>query len=303
LIIRLCDGPGYDGPQFRKQYKQFDACRDAQVQELMHEIAYTRINRPNLARCAELVESILRPAKAQGLVPVWSWESYSTDVLSKQRQRARNLRDVFGDVNILVTIRHPVDLLESVFLQQLKRDNVGSGARDRRRVFCCTFNEWLESELQREVACHLSYVETIKSYMQLFGRERLTVMVFEELRRDSKAFFTRVCKAIGVSPQEGVELAAGERDNTRWTQAQLDVLRSIHDSWHRSLQFRFAKRQQRCAMLGLDGYGIPLLHGSKADLAISADWRDKILELTHSGNQWLAEVFDLPLREFGYLKS
>jgi hypothetical protein len=293
----------FDGPQFRKQFREFDACRDAEVQALMREIAYDNISDPDLARCQQLLASILEPAKARGLVPVWSWESYSTDVLAKQRQRANNLRNVFGDANILVTIRHPVDLLQSAFLQQLKRDNVGPRASRKRGVFYCSFNQWVAAEMDREVAIHLGYAETIKIYLQLFGRERVHVMVFEDLRRDSDAFFARVCDSIGVDPDEGVRLAASESDNSRWTQLQLDALRAIQRSWWRSWRFRLAGRKERRAMLGLQADGSPAERGPRAEMPLEKHLRDRVFDMTREGNHWLCDVFKLSLGEHGYLES
>jgi hypothetical protein len=292
----------YDGPQFRKQYRKLDACRDARVQELMREIAYTRFRTPDLDRCKVLAAEVLAPAAERDLVPVWSWESYSTDMLANRRIRARNLKQVFGDANIVITIRHPVDLLESAFLQQLKRDNVGPGASRTRGVFYCTINEWLQRELKREVAHHLEYAETIKYYLQTFGRQRMHVLLFEDLRRDSAAFFSRVCHIVGVSPDEGIRLVSREQDNTAWTQTQLDLLLKIKSSWLESMRYRFAKRKQRRKLLGLDCFGVPEVAGPRAELGTTNEWRDRILELTLDGNRWLSETFDLRLQEYGYLK-
>lgn len=291
----------FDGPSFRKQYRELDACRTRQVQELMQDIAYTGFRSPDFDRCRNLVAEILEPASKQHLVPVWSWESYSTDIAANRRIRAKNLKQVFGDANIIITIRHPVDLLESAFLQQLKRDNVGPRANKRRGVFYCTIEQWLHREWKREVAQHLDYANTIRFYLQIFGRNRLHVLLFEDLRRDSDSFFARVCDIMGVSSEEGLRLAAGERDNSGWTQAQIDMLRKIHGSWIDATRFRFARREQRRLMLGLDRYGVPEARGPRAQLGTPETWRRRVLDQTREGNEWLSEVFDLPLEARGYL--
>jgi len=293
----------FDGPQFQKRYRQFDACRNAEVQELMGEIAYTNIAAPDFNRCATLAEKILEPARAEGLVPVWSWESYSTDALAKRRMRARNLRRVFGKAKILMTIRHPISLLESAFLQELKRDNVGPGGKVGRPVYFSSMDDWMRRELKREVAYHLEYAQTIKTYLELFGRDRVHVLLFEELCADSRGFFDHVCEILGVSAEEGYRLVSGARDNTRWTQDQIDALASIKGSFMKSWQFRFAKRKQRRAMLGLGPGGVPIKEGPKAHLRMSDHWRRRVVEMTKDDNQWLETVLGLPLEKYGYFES
>lgn len=291
----------FDGPQFRREHRRFSACRDGLVQQVMHEIAYDKVTDPDFDKCAGLMRQALAPAIEAGLVPVWSWESYSTDTLAMRRQRARNLKRVFGDAKILMTLRHPVALLESAFLQQLKRNNVGPGGRVGQPPFYCTIDDWLESEWQRDVRHHLEYAETVRAYVSQFGIERVHVQVFEDLCADSRAFFTRVCGVLGVSAEQGLELVAGEKDNSAWTQNQLDALAAIRGSLWRSLRFRYADRRRRRAMLGLDRYDVPAVAGAKARVRISDAGRARILATTRDGNLWLARAFQLPLEQYGYL--
>lgn len=293
----------FDGPQFKKEHRRFQACRNQLVQSVMDEIAYTNVANPDFDKCRTLLTEALRPAVEQARVPVWSWESYSTDTLLRRRLRARNLKKVFGDAKILITLRHPVTLLESAYLQQLKRDNVGPGGKIGRPPFYKSIANWLESEWDREVRHHLEYAETIREYSNLFGIERMHVLLFEDLGRDSTAFFSQACAVLDVSAEEGLRLVAGERDNSRWTQFQLDTLKKIHGSPWQSLKFRLAKTRQRRTMLGLGAYGDPIVQGPKACLHIPPEWRTRILAATREGNRWLSSTFNLPLDRLGYLDT
>jgi hypothetical protein len=293
----------FDGPQFRRQHRQFSACRDALVQQVMHEIAYDKVADPDFDKCEGLLRQALAPALEGDRVPVWSWESYSTDTLAMRRQRARNLKRVFGDARILITLRHPVALLESAFLQQLKRDNVGPGGKVGQPPFHCRIEDWLEKEWQHDVRHHLEYAETIRAYAGQFGIERVHVHLFEDLCSDSEAFFTAICAVLGVSAGQGLELVAGEKDNSAWTQHQLDALAAICRSPWRSLRFRFSERSRRRAMLGLDRFDVPALAGPKARVRIPESWRARIMAATRDGNLWLAQTFQLPLARYGYLEQ
>jgi hypothetical protein len=202
-----------------------------------------------------------------------------------------------------MTIRHPVALLQSAFLQQLKRDNVGAGGGFGRPVFCCTMDEWMAAELDRDVKHHLEYADTVMAYVDQFGIDRVHVLVYEDLCADSQAFFTRVCEILEVSASEGLNLIARERHNTRWTQHQLDALETIQNEPLRSLMFRLSPRSWRRAMLGLDLSGVPSVVGPKARVAMSKKWLARVTEMTREGNEWLARTFDLPLERYGYFDS
>mgnify|MGYP006293528469 CR=1 FL=1 len=293
----------YDGPQFRKQYRKYDACRNTEVQTLMHEIAYSRVVHPDFDKCTALLKKILEPAQEKHLIPVWSWESYATDSLGKRRMRARNLKRVFGRAKILMVLRNPVSLLESAFLQQLKRDNVGPGARSFRGPFFCSIDDWVRREWRTNVKQHLEYAETIRVYVDHFGVENVHVRLFEELLADSRKFFEDICVLLDVNSEEGLRLVSGKQDNTRWTQHQLQTLQAVHQSPLKCLRFRFANRKTRREMLGLDSGGAPAIVGPKTRVRISGPWRKKIMQSTRQGNQWLVQLFNLPLQQYGYFEG
>lgn len=291
----------FDGPHFRQTYSQFNACRNAQVQQLMREIAYDKVRNPDFAKCSRLIQDILQPANEAGLVPVWSWESYSTDTLLKRQWRARNLKRVFDDANILMTVRHPIHLLESAYLQMLNRDNAGARASIGRFPVSLSINDWLKREWERDVRFHLEYDKTIQAYIDEFGRERVHVQAFELLRHDSDAFFTGICRILGVSVERGLQLVRGEKDNTAWSQENLDALRSISTSPWAALKFTFSPRDRRRQLLGLDR--TPEEKGVKARLDMTDEWRKRIIAQTRDANEWLMRTFSLPLDEYGYLED
>lgn len=290
----------FDGPFFQGRYRRFAACRDATVFNLMQQIAYGEVYDPDFAACRELFTRISTTAARENLLPVWSWESYSTDILAKRRVRARNLKRVFGAARIIMTLRNPVGLLESAYFQQLKRDNVSLSARLGDAPFYYSIEEWLERFMNTEIMPHLQYAETIQAYVEQFGPENVSLFLFEELLEDRPLFFTRICNSMGIDPEEGVRLTAESTDNERWTTAQIEALQKIKGSQVQSLRFRFAPRRRRKELLGLNRRREPVVKGAKARAPIPPAWREKIFALTLEGNHWLAETFALPLAHYGY---
>jgi len=290
----------FDGEPFQGKYRKFKACRDESVFRIMKQIAYIGYRRPNTEKCRQLLKKYLAENNRNNLIPVWSWESYSTDSRKNRKYRARNLKQVFEDAKIVITIRHPVKLLESAFLQQLKRDNIGGRYWPGRGVFYSSIDSWVKRNFLGDVSDHLDYAETIRMYVDLFKRENVCVLVFEDLLQDKTGFYQHLCDFMGVDSQQAHSLVAENIDNSRWTNIQLEKLRSIDSSLNASLRFRFSKRQARKALLDLDKGGNPLNRGNKARVEVSQDIRGEVLERTHQGNEWLDQAFDLGLTRHGY---
>ena len=289
----------YDGQQF-VEHQRFNCCRDKDVQTLMHQIAHGPVYNPDFNLCEQIYKNIQETARVANLVPVWSWESYSTDVLSKRQIRARNLRRVFGDANILMVIRNPISLLESAYYQHIKRENVSTTLGYFTPPYYQTINEWLRDNFHGEILPHLQYAETAQVFVKHFGRENVHVLLFEDLVANEEEFYRGVCRLMQIDADEGMALVSGERENERWTKEQVDVLARTVNSPIRSFFYRLKSRAQRLRLLGLDGYGVPLQAGERARAMISPAWKEEIFKTTCEGNRWLEEQFQLPLHKHAY---
>lgn len=293
----------FDGSYFGKAYRRYDKCRDGDVQTIMKEIAYDNVYNPDIARCRSLLDKVLRPAIEQDLLPVWSWESYSTDILAKRRVRAKNLKRVFGDAKIIMTLRNPVQLLESAYFQQLQRDNVGARAVRGRPPYLPTIDKWLKSGWNGEVLPHIQYADTLQAYVDQFGRDNVHVLLFEDLKADSIAFYRAVCRIMEIDDEEGVRLMAEKSDNERWTVNQVEALAKIRSSPVRILRFCLADKPARKTMIGLQRNNVPLVAGEKAKAPIAEEWRRRIYQQTEKGNRWIEEMFGLDLGAHGYFEE
>ena len=290
----------FDGPVFNGQYIEFDACRDRSVQSIMKQVAYDNIDNPDFPRCRKTLSEVLAPAHERNLLPVWSWESYSTDILDKRRVRARNLKEVFGEARIIMTLRNPVTLLESTYFQILKRDNVGARGHWGMPPYYVSIDDWLETEFNREVLPHLQYAETLQAYIEQFGIDNVSVFLFEELLADKRAFSNSVCAAMGIDPDEGCQLMEANTDNERWTASQLEALKQVKGSFFKSLRFRYTHKHIRRQILDMGKKSGTHIEEPKARAPISAGWQRRIYEFVEQGNRWIEENFDLPLDKHGY---
>ena len=176
-------------------HRRFHRCRNVEIQKFMQEILWEHRFQPDLDKCRELFQEHIHPELERGRVPVWSWESLTTDTWVNRWIRAENLRKALGPCRVIITIRHPMDLLESAYFQILGRENVTKGPRNKRAIprqllgilrgefgqpaHYESIDEWFEREFEGEILPHLEYARTIKLYGEIFGQEAMQVMVFD----------------------------------------------------------------------------------------------------------------------------
>ncbi len=293
----------YDGRPFKGKYQRYLGCRDADVFRVMEHVAYQGVFDADVDSCRQHLDAYLQQHNGEGKLPVWSWESYGTDSFEMRSRRAQNLRQLLGQAKILVGIRHPVGLLESAYMQQLKRDNIGGYAHWGKRCFFPSFTEWFERNHRGDIDNHLDYPRTIRTYAELFGEQNVYVAVFEELREAPERFWGKICEFMGVDSREALELVAGNADNTRWTEIQLQRLGTIHDSSLRSLAFRLSGKRRRKSLLDLRPNESPGTKAARAKPDISPATRADIVRRTSEGNRWLQQAFGLELDRWGYLSQ
>lgn len=101
------------------------------------------------------------------------------------------------DAKLILTVRHPVDRAYSQYW-----DNRRSLSEHR------TFEQAVETALHATYSpdklgyfSRGTYIQYIRRYLELFDRQQLLVLPFEDLRTDSHAFYQRVFEFLGVDPE------------------------------------------------------------------------------------------------------
>jgi len=284
-----------------KTKRPFGKCRDADVQALLDELVFQRAKSPDLELASRLFDRAVAPSLATGKTPVWSWESLALSGLKLRRARAENLRAVFGDCKVVLLLRNPYSLIESVYFQHLKRENVGGKYRRFRRPWFHTIDSWLTDTWGGEGApdSHLDYAATAEMFVDVFGRENVAVYLFEDLVSDSEAFLERLCGFTGIDYGRAHELTKRARSNDRWTQDHLNEVERIAGSPLGRIAFQLASKQKRLEMIGLEG-PVGTADGQRARAPLSEDWRRRIEARTAPGNQRLVQDWSLPMADHGY---
>jgi hypothetical protein len=237
-----------------------------------------------------------------GRVPLWSSEALTVGSPRRRRRRAENFRAVFGDAKVVITLRHPLRFVESMYLHKLKAGAVGNGRRFGMTPRYFEIDEWLRNNSrcpENGALAHLEYAQTIEIFADVFGREAIGVFLFEQFVEDPAAFIDSLCRFIGIDSREGVALGTGKRENTRLTTGQLQQIKGFAQPSLRSTVFRFSSRARRRRILGMDAADAgPHAPGARAGIPV--DWRQRILDESRQGNQQLVREWNLPLDRYDY---
>ncbi|MBD3676062.1 MAG: lysophospholipid acyltransferase family protein [Planctomycetaceae bacterium] len=224
-------------------------------------------------------------AKLQGKSLILSEELLSVGSLSQQHQAADLFKQYFPDCRIVVVLREPLEYLESLYFQRLKGFNLKHRSYhelkdsfgEPPRYF--SINEWLDERWQHPeepIREHLRYADLLEMYASIFGLDKLHVLHFSQLKSDSESFLIELSRAFEIDEKITINLISDKRVNDRWTQYQIEQLKSIHASPMLSREYQqLSHPKQRKEMLGLKGS--ESLHASdKATAEISDEWQSKI---------------------------
>jgi sulfotransferase family protein len=124
---------------------------------------------------------------------------------------ARNIAAVQPDPRIIAILREPSSFLRSLHLQLLQT-HVES-EKDLRRALALQDARREGKRIPRrshrpqllQYSDHVRYVEQLRRYHDLFGRERVLVLIYEDFRRDNEAAVRSVLRFLDVDADAPVE--------------------------------------------------------------------------------------------------
>ncbi len=129
-------------------------------------------------------------------------------------QAAREIRDFSPDAHIIIMLRNPVEMIYSLHAQRLYDCNedipdfVGALAAEAERSQGLrrpkAFHGSLDVYLYREVG---KYAQQVQRYLDIFGRERVHFILFDDLMKDTAAVFKQTCNFLGIDSTMRVNLS------------------------------------------------------------------------------------------------
>lgn len=147
---------------------------------------------------------VLREAAAArdaGRRLVWSQEHFTMGGERRRARlpaRARTVRRIFGESEILLVLRDPREVMVSRYRLLTLRIIQGKPAEPP------SFEEFVAADLERDsrrggrAAEVLRFGELAEAYVRQFGESNVHLLLFDDLRRDEVAFYASVCRLIGL---------------------------------------------------------------------------------------------------------
>lgn len=269
---------------------------------LFEQIQNKNLNDERVNALKQIFHEIIQPTLDLTKLLVVSSEGFSTGDLSNRIRRANNFKAIFGPCKILIILREPIDLIESLYFQKLKEYNLRDQALWRKYPNCFSIEQWLKKHWKSSLSgplWHLDYYQTIEAYANIFGMENIGIFLFEQLKQEPASFLEHICEFTGIDAKHNSNIFRNSQDNVRWNEDNLDKLRRIQSSFLQSLKFCFYTTQQRKNALGLtDPEGTTA--SKKAEATIHDHWKTRIQEYTEPGNRLLKSKWGLPLEQYNY---
>ncbi len=215
---------------------------------------------------------------------------------SDARSIARRLHLLAKDIQIIFVIREQRSSIESYYFSYAQVCVSGSENPHRDREAYpdvpLDFTEWYWQNTDYFMR-NRSYHEIIEIWMEVFGLENVKVFLYEELKKSPENYVREIREHIGVDPEIGIGVAAGEKRRTRLTRREFalkTVVTRIFPSWHRWKVVRLTANRL-----------LPLFRGTeKLSVSFSSAVEEDIRITCSPGNAALNAMFDLQLEKHGY---
>ena len=217
-----------------------------------------------------------------GRAVVLSHEGYALYESKDKGQVGARLKTLFPDAKILFTLRRQEDLVVSLYLTRLRH-------HIERKTYL-PFGEWFRvaaREPHLTVLNDLRFQTIISHYVRLFGRERVGILLFEELKTAPQSFAHKLAGFLEVDAERMAALLRGKRENVSISQSYLTF-------WH---HFGHMLPRSGVKMIALR---MPRFRGAPARVRLSLKQQALLRELCAEENARLEAEFGLDLDRYGY---
>ena len=209
---------------------------------------------------------------------------------------AQRLHRCFPEAKVLFTIREQRKALESWYVSTARLLTGAPKPYDQRHI---TFENWLQHSAEtypRGAFGALDYWRTIEFYRNLFGSDRVEVLLFEDLVDDTRSFARGIGEILDLDSDECLTLLEGEHHNVR--------------QGGRLLRYQLLREKVLPDVplskvlpggTGIREKVLNLLRGGKGlDVTLPAGWAAKVERLCAEGNRLIMSNYALPLDRYGY---
>ena len=207
-------------------------------------------------------------------------------------EKARRIRCIFGQINILIVIREQSDILQSNYRDHPFDPRLPATGRPM------NFNKWIETDVTRRwfrVTDSLFYGNVIGIYDALFGRENVHILPLELWQTDFALFTRNLAQALGVEHRELELLARDARVENAGITGRWNAYRRIR----RLVPMRTLPN---AGMLGTLKTPVNrwMSTGDKERIRLTEQTRERIRQLYSEDNRIVSDRIGIDLSRIGY---
>jgi hypothetical protein len=241
------------------------------------------------------------------LVPCWRLSRFTSNPIG--------LKTIFDDgkteIKILIVLRAQQKLMQSMFAQCY------NGIFRKRKDFDTPsklyFNEVKNLELKAgEYSEIFNFYNVISSYSDVFGRDNVKILLFEDLINDRPYFISQLSEILGVEPELIDSYIENEKpQNVKTRKNEKYVLEKKHDNFLVRMLFRVQKALPKSIESTIKNYtplktffNNLLIKESVEVPELTADEKKAIFEFYQKSNILLADEFGISvekLKKYQYI--
>lgn len=209
---------------------------------------------------------------------------------------ARRLHEFLPGAEVLLVTRNQVTAVPSFYASHGAYLKPAPPGYFRRHV---SFDDWMNyciMFIKYSPLASYFYNRILKIYAELFGKESVHVLLYEEFVADKRNFMDRLSAILGIEAGTALQMIDGGHERTRHTARMLSYNRfRSRFLWNVPLSHyipggaRVRESMQRY-----------LESGPPAEGFMSDEWRNRISALYAEDNAELARNFRVPLASYGY---
>jgi hypothetical protein len=144
------------------------------------------------------------------------------------------------DAQIIIMLRHPVEMIYSLYSQMRYTGN--EDIPDFEAALAAEADRKLSKRLSKKIRYQsglyyreiAQYTDQVRRYFDIFGRDRVHVIIYDDFKRDTQQVYQRTLEFLGVAPDFRPEFEivnANKRSRSRW----LRNLMVVPPQWYLSL--------------------------------------------------------------------
>jgi len=225
------------------------------------------------------LRALWEPTKFLGKKVGISRESLSGHITGlNSKNIADRLYSLFPRAKIIIVIREQFDMIDSLYSQMVKK---GYGLSKYQFLHDKTIP--IEA-----VLTHLQYHFLVDYYAEKFGRDKVLVLLFEELVICTQRFLSKLFRFLSVTPPSGKELNSA-RKNVSLSNHAIKIMRIAN-----YLGFNSVKTRHFCEKNILLNKFLSSKSKSSKELNVICN------VFFSQSNLMLTEKYEIPLKDYGY---